>query len=31
VMPYELSRAIGKRLNTDLPAGEHLQWTMLGD
>jgi hypothetical protein len=30
VMPYELSRAIGKRLNTDLPAGEHLQWTMLG-
>jgi sialic acid synthase SpsE len=31
VMPYELTRAIGKRLNTDLPAGEHLQWTMLGD
>lgn len=31
IMPFELGRVIGKRLVRDLPQGEHLQWTFVGD
>ncbi|HEY4053570.1 MAG TPA: N-acetylneuraminate synthase family protein [Terriglobales bacterium] len=31
VMPYELPRAVGKRLAAELPAGEHLPRTLLAD
>jgi sialic acid synthase SpsE len=31
VMPHELPRAVGKRLIAELPAGEHIPWTMLAD
>ena len=31
MMPYELSQALGKRLNTELPAGEHLKRELLED
>lgn len=31
VMPYDLSRAVGKKLTIELPAGEHLNWEMLAD
>jgi len=31
VMPFELSRVVGKTLNQDLPAGECVKWTMLTD
>ena len=29
VMPFDLPRVVGKRLTQDLPAGEHLRWTVL--
>lgn len=31
VMPYDLPRVVGKRLTAELPAGEHLNWTMLSE
>jgi sialic acid synthase SpsE len=31
IFPYELDRVVGKRLAADLPAGDHLRWTVLGD
>lgn len=31
VMPFDLSRVVGKTLIHDLPAGECLKWTMLTD
>jgi sialic acid synthase SpsE len=31
VMPFDLSRVVGKTLTHDLPAGEYLKWTMLTD
>ena len=31
VMPYDLSRILGKRLKTELSAGEHLRWSMIAD
>jgi len=31
VMPFDLSRVVGKTLIHDLPAGEYLKWTMLAD
>jgi sialic acid synthase SpsE len=31
VMPFDLSRVVGKTLTHDLPAGEYLKWTMLAD
>jgi sialic acid synthase SpsE len=31
VMPFDLSRVVGKTLANDLPAGEYLKWTMLAD
>jgi sialic acid synthase SpsE len=31
VMPFELSRVVGKTLMHDLPVGEYLKWTMLTD
>jgi sialic acid synthase SpsE len=31
VMPFEISRVVGKMLTHDLPAGEYLKWTMLAD
>lgn len=31
VMPNELTRVVGKKLTCDLPAGEHLRWTVLAD
>src|SRR5271166_2923656 len=31
VMPFDLSRVVGKTLTHDLPAGEYLRWTMLAD
>jgi N-acetylneuraminate synthase len=31
VMPFDLSRVVGKTLTRDLPAGEYLSWTMLSD
>jgi sialic acid synthase SpsE len=31
VMPFDLSRVVGKTLTHDLPTGEYLKWTMLAD
>jgi len=31
VMPYDLYRVVGKRLKTELPVGEHLRWSIVGD
>lgn len=31
VMPYDLGRAVGKKLAGDLAAGEHLRWALLED
>jgi N-acetylneuraminate synthase len=31
VMPFEISRVVGKMLTHDLPAGEYLKWTMLAE
>jgi len=31
VMPFEISRVVGKMLTHDLPAGGYLKWTMLAD
>jgi sialic acid synthase SpsE len=31
VMPFDLSRVLGKTLTHGLPAGEYLKWTMLTD
>jgi sialic acid synthase SpsE len=31
VMPFDLSRVVGKMLTSDLRAGEYLKWTMLTD
>jgi N-acetylneuraminate synthase len=31
VFPYDIERVLGKRLTTDLAAGEHLRWTVLGE
>jgi len=31
VMPFDLDRVIGKKLNSDLPQGEHLRWASLAD
>jgi sialic acid synthase SpsE len=31
VMPFDLSRAVGKTLKHNLPAGDYLKWTMLAD
>jgi N-acetylneuraminate synthase len=31
VMPYELTRVVGKKLTRDLPSGEVLRWTVLAD
>lgn len=29
IFPYDLERVLGMRLRVDVPAGEHLRWTML--
>ena len=31
VMPFDLAKVIGRRLTTDLTAGEHLQWSSLAE
>jgi sialic acid synthase SpsE len=31
VMPFDISRVVGKTLTCDLPAGGYLKWTMLAD
>lgn len=31
VFPYDLARIVGKRLLTDLPKGEAIRWSLLGD
>ena len=31
VMPYQLSEVLGRKLIRDLPAGEYLRWTFLGE
>jgi len=31
VMPFDLARAVGKKLLRDLPQGEHLRWSVLSE
>lgn len=31
VFPYDLGAVVGRRLDTDVPAGEHLRWTALAE
>ncbi len=30
IFPYDLDEVLGKRLRSDVPAGEYLRWSMLG-
>jgi N-acetylneuraminate synthase len=31
VMPFDLTRAVGRKLLRDLPQGEHLRWAWLAE